>query len=214
MKAIAVNGSPRKEWNTSQLLREAVRGAESVGAETKLYNLYDLTYKGCISCFGCKRKGAVPCHCYLKDDLSPVLEEILNSDILLLGSPVYFGDVTGEMRSFLERLAFITMSYDDYSAQIFQGHIDTAFFFTMNVGDDYKSVYEPMMKNTVSILGKLGGSTEYYAATNTLQFNDYSKYHAAGFNEEEKISHHNLQFPKDKAAAFEIGARLAENSHK
>ncbi len=82
MKAIAINGSPRKEWNTSQLLKEALRGAESVGSEVKLYNLYDLTYKGCISCFGCKRKGAVPCHCYLNDDLSPILEEVLRSDIL------------------------------------------------------------------------------------------------------------------------------------
>ncbi len=209
MKAIAINGSPRKEWNTAQLLKEAVKGAESAGAETKLINLYDLTYKGCISCFGCKRKGAALCHCYLKDDLSPILEEILQSDILLLGSPIYFGDVTGEMRSFLERLAFITMSYDDYSAQIFQGRINSAFFFTMNAGETFKAHYEPMMKSTVSMLSKLGGSTECYAAANTLQFSDYSKYHAACFNEQEKISYHNTQFPKDKAAAFEIGAKLA-----
>jgi len=211
MKVVAINGSPRKKWNTSQLLQEAVRGTESFGAEAKFINLYDLTFKGCISCFACKRKGCAPCHCYAKDDLSAVLDSVLQADILLLGSPIYFGDVTGEMRSFLERLAFITLSYDNYSARIFQGHIDSAFFFTMNVGEDYKSRYEPMMQNTVSMLGRLGGNTEYYAATNTLQFDDYSKYHAAGFNEAEKISHHEIQFPKDKAAAFEIGARLAKN---
>jgi len=123
MKAIAINGSPRKKWNTSQLLREAAKGAESVGAEVKFINLYDLAYKGCISCFGCKRKGAIPCHCFMKDDLSPILEEVLQADVLFLGSPIYFGNITGEMRSFLERLAFITMSYDDYTAQIFQGHL-------------------------------------------------------------------------------------------
>jgi len=211
MKVTAINGSPRKKWNTAQLLENALNGAKSVGAETELVNLYDLSYKGCVSCFGCKRKGAIPCHCYLKDDLSPVLEMVLQSDVLLLGSPVYFGNITGEMRCFLERLAFITMSYDDYSAQVFQVHIESAFFFTMNVEEDYKSMYEPMMQNTSSMLGRLGGSTEYYAATNTLQFDDYSKYHAASFNEAEKLSHHELQFPKDKAAAFEIGARLAKN---
>ncbi|WP_198408563.1 flavodoxin family protein [Eggerthella sp. YY7918] len=119
MKVTAINGSPRKKWNTAQLLQEALKGAESVGAETELINLYDLNYKGCISCFGCKRKGGTPCHCYLNDDLSLVLETVLGSDVLLLGSPVYFGNTTGEMRSFLERLAFITMTYDDYSAQIF-----------------------------------------------------------------------------------------------
>lgn len=210
MKVIAINGSPRKKWNTIQLLESALEGAKSVGAETKLVNLYDLTFKGCISCFGCKRKGAAVCHCYQKDDLSPVLEEVLQSDVLLLGSPVYFGNVTGEMRCFLERLAFITMSYDDYSAQIFPGHVDCAVFFTMNVGQAMKPMYEPMMQSTASMLEKLGGSVEYYAAMNTLQFNDYSKYHAAGFNEAEKIAYHNQQFPKDKAAAFEIGARLAK----
>ena len=210
MKVTAINGSPRKKWNTAQLLQEALKGAESVGAETELINLYDLNYKGCISCFGCKRKGGTPCHCYLNDDLSLVLETVLGSDVLLLGSPVYFGNTTGEMRSFLERLAFITMTYDDYSAQIFQGHIDSAFFFTMNVGEDFASKYEPMMQNTVSMLGKLGGSTEYYVAANTLQFNDYSKYHAASFNEAGKLAHHERQFPKDKAVAFEIGVRLAK----
>lgn len=50
MKAIAINGSPRKGWNTEKLLKEALRGAESVGAETKLVQLYDLNYTGCKSC--------------------------------------------------------------------------------------------------------------------------------------------------------------------
>ena len=50
MKVIAVNGSPRKTWNTAQMLESALRGAESVGAETKLYHLADMDFKGCISC--------------------------------------------------------------------------------------------------------------------------------------------------------------------
>lgn len=211
MKTIAINGSPRKKWNTAQLLEQALRGAASVGAETELINLYDLDYKGCISCFACKRKGATPCHCYLKDDLSPVLENVLAADVLLLGSPIYFGDVTGAMRSFLERLAFITMSYDDYSIRIFQGHIDAAFFFTMNVGEHYEAMYGNMMQRTTLVLNQLGGTVEQYAATDTLQFDDYSKYHAAGFDEAKKQARHEEHFPKDKAAAFEIGVRLAQN---
>jgi len=51
MKAIAVNGSPRKKWNTATLLRKALEGATSEGAKTALVHLYDLDYKGCISCF-------------------------------------------------------------------------------------------------------------------------------------------------------------------
>ncbi|GAB6266704.1 MAG: hypothetical protein STSR0001_21510 [Methanothrix sp.] len=55
-RVIAINGSPRKTWNTTTLLENALRGAESAGAKTELVHLYDLEYKGCTSCFACKLK--------------------------------------------------------------------------------------------------------------------------------------------------------------
>lgn len=55
MKVIALNGSPRKKWNTATLLKHALDGAASKGAETELIHLYDYNYKGCISCFACKQ---------------------------------------------------------------------------------------------------------------------------------------------------------------
>ena len=58
MKTIIINASPRKNWNTAQLLKEAQKGAESVGAETDYIDLYDLNFTGCRSCLACKRKGA------------------------------------------------------------------------------------------------------------------------------------------------------------
>ena len=58
MKVIAVNGSPRKTWNTATLLEHALAGAAGSGAETELVHLYDLEFKGCISCFACKK---IPC---------------------------------------------------------------------------------------------------------------------------------------------------------
>lgn len=56
MKIIAINGSPRKNRNTATLLNKALEGAASQGAETELIHLYDLNYKGCVSCFACKIK--------------------------------------------------------------------------------------------------------------------------------------------------------------
>ena len=56
MKAIAINGSPRRNWNTDTLLKKALKGADSVGAETELIHLYNLNFKGCNSCFFCKIK--------------------------------------------------------------------------------------------------------------------------------------------------------------
>jgi multimeric flavodoxin WrbA len=107
MKALAINGSPRKTWNTATLLKKALEGAASQGAETELIHLYDLNFKGCTSCFACKLKGGKSYgHCGFKDELSPILDKIPQIDVLILGSPIYFGAITGELKSFLERLIF------------------------------------------------------------------------------------------------------------
>ena len=56
MKTIILNGSPRKNWNTTQLLKEAQKGALSAGTEVEYIDLYDLNYNGCRSCLACKRR--------------------------------------------------------------------------------------------------------------------------------------------------------------
>ena len=82
------------------------------GATTELINLYDIQFKGCTSCFTCKLKGNTVSKCAMKDNLAPVLQKIYECDVLVLGSPVYFSSVTGEMRSFMERLLFPYCSYE------------------------------------------------------------------------------------------------------
>jgi multimeric flavodoxin WrbA len=75
--AIGINGSPRKGWNTHALVKNALDGAASKGAETELLNLYDLSFQGCVSCFSCKKNGsAAPGRCALNDDLKPILEKL------------------------------------------------------------------------------------------------------------------------------------------
>ncbi|MDF2572176.1 MAG: NADPH-dependent reductase [Sporomusa sp.] len=120
MNVLAINGSPRKSWNTATLLSSALEGAASQGATTELIHLYDLNYKGCISCFACKLKdGKSYGKCAYQDDLTPVLEKIEKADAVFLGSPIYFGNVTGEMRSLMERMAFQYLVYDkNYSSLV------------------------------------------------------------------------------------------------
>ena len=88
-KIIAVNAGPRKGWNTDTLIDEAIRGAESAGAEVEKFNLFRLErYTGCVSCFGCKKekyKG----RCIRKDGLTEVLDAIREADGLIIGSPNY-----------------------------------------------------------------------------------------------------------------------------
>ena len=133
MKVIALNGSPRKKWNTATLLEKALEGAASQGAETELIHLYDLDFKGCVSCFACKTKdGESYGRCAVKDDLAPILGKIAESDAIILGSPIYLCDFTGEMRSFMERLLFPYLTYTDPSQSLFPKKIHTALFYTMN----------------------------------------------------------------------------------
>lgn len=86
-KIIAVNGSPRRKNNTYDVIRACLDGCEEAGAETKLYQLADLKFSGCVSCFYCKNKAIPHGQCAVKDDISPILEEIKECDGLILGSP-------------------------------------------------------------------------------------------------------------------------------
>lgn len=212
MKAIAVNGSPRKEWNTATLLKRTLDGAKSVGAETEMINLYNLNYKGCISCFACKRKDSkFVGHCAVRDDLTEVLEKVITSDVLLLGSPIYLGNVTGEMSSFLERLIFMNISYSKEDYSNFQGKINAGFIYTMNVpqtavdASGYQYIFD-MHKRYMQLLN---GTSESLIVTDTYQFDDYNKYDASRYDEQHKAQIKAEQFPIDCEKAFQMGKRLA-----
>jgi multimeric flavodoxin WrbA len=210
MHVIAINGSPRKSFNTAALLENAVCGAVSAGATAETIHLYDLQYSGCVSCFSCKRKqDAGLGKCAFQDGLSPVLEKIMTSDVLLLGSPIYFSGVTGMMRSFMERLLFMNMTYDNPLRPAPGKHISSAFIFTMNLPKEGEHYGTPLFEQNSKIFGLLGGSTEYFASFDTYQFDDYARYAAGIFDVEKKKQVRAEQWPLDCQKAYEIGARLA-----
>jgi multimeric flavodoxin WrbA len=211
MKVLAINGSPRKNGNTAILLNKALEGAASQGAKTELIHLYDLNFKGCISCFACKLKdGKSYGNCAAKDDLTPILEKVDNADAILLGSPIYFGNVTGEMRSFIERMAFPYIVYDANYSSLFKKKIPLGFIYTMNL--DEKTMkewgYIPVLKGTENQLGGIFGASEALYVTDTYQFNDYSKYVVTVFDEAHKARRRKEEFPKDCEKAFEMGLRF------
>ena len=135
--AMFFNASPRKGWNTHKMLDAARAGAEEAGAETELVNLYDIKFPGCRSCFACKLKNAKTNGvCAIRDDLRPILERARQADVLVLGSPIYFGYPTGVYRAFLERLAFPVYSYhyEDGQPLVCRDKVvETASIFTMNI---------------------------------------------------------------------------------
>jgi multimeric flavodoxin WrbA len=214
VKVLAVNGSPRKKWNTATLLNKALEGAASQGAETELINLYDLNYKGCISCFSCKLKdGKSYGRCAAKDDLTPVLEKIPLVDALILGTPIYLLDVTSGMRAFLERLLFSNLVYDENHSTLFPRKIHTGMIYTMGMPESSLqeaglmqrfNVYEMSMKH-------LFGESESLIVTDTYQFDDYSKYVSSLFDADKKARRREEEFPKDCQKAYDMGVRFAKS---
>lgn len=209
MKTIILNGSPRKNWNTAMLLKEAEKGAREVGSETEYIDLYDLQFTGCRSCMACKRKDGERCKCFWKDDLSPVIDRIFQADSLIIGSPIYLGDITSQVHALIERLHFCALSYDDYS-NYFKGKVNVGIILTMNAPKGYyEQSYLGKAKEVEQIFSALNGNVEVYAACDTLQVNDYSKFNMAGFSEEHKKEMREMQFPVDLEEAFRLGERLA-----
>jgi len=206
--------SPRKNWNTATLLTKALEGAAAQGASTELVHLYDLAYKGCTSCFACKLiDGPSNGRCAMQDELRPVLEQIeTRVDALILGSPVYFGQMTGEMRSFLERLLFAPLVYSQPPRSVFPRTIKTAVIYTMNVTEELCAHmgYPTMFNATASVLERTFGSeSETLCCFDTCQFPDYGKVIMELMDAAKKTARHDTAFPEDCGRAAQLGKRLA-----
>ncbi len=211
MKIMAFNGSPRKNWNTATLLQKALEGAASQGAATELIHLYDLTYKGCISCFACKAIGGTSYgKCAVQDDLTPIFNRIEQADAILMGSPIYWGDISGEIKSFLERLLFQYTTYTNPPGSLFANRIRTGFIYTMNATEEIMKEwrYAVNFDRYEGALRRIFGESEYMCSCDTCQFDDYSKVLSTRFDPVKKKQRHEEVFPLDCQKAFDMGVRL------
>jgi multimeric flavodoxin WrbA len=213
MQVMAFNGSPRKTWNTATLLKHALEGATSQGAETVLIHLYDLNFKGCKSCFACKTKGGESYgRCAMQDDLRPILKEVEKADALILGSPIYFGTVSGEMKSFMERLLFPYLTYTDPPESLFPRRIATGFIYTMNITEEQMAGaynFGQHLAWNERVMQIMFGNMESLLSFDTYQFEDYSKVVAPRFDPQKKAKRREEVFPEDCRKAFAMGSRLA-----
>lgn len=100
MKVTGFNGSPRVGFNTESLVSRVLEGAEKSGAETQLFNLARMDISGCRGCLACRRDGI----CSIKDDMTDLIAEIVSSDAIVLGSPIYMLQMTSQAKAFVDRL--------------------------------------------------------------------------------------------------------------
>ena len=213
MKFFAINGSPRKNCNTAQLLNKSLEGIKSVfpDASTERIDLYDFLFHGCMSCFACKRKnGKHYGRCAQKDDLKPILEKIVEADGIILGSPIYFSDVSGNMRCFLERFMFPFLAYSK-TESVEHKKMPLAYIYTMNASEElsHQIGYHNLHDHFEMGLSMVFTKPENLYVYETYQFKDYSKYVSDAFDEKERKNIRKTRFPKDLDNAFELGRKIA-----
>lgn len=207
-KIVIIDGGPRKNMNTAQLLQQFADGAKSADSDidVKTIRLYDLDYKGCMSCMACKLKGKASNICRFKDALTPVLEDIAVADGIVLGSPIYFGEVTGQMRAFLERLSFPWLSYNDYSLTA-PKRMPVLLVETMNGTPDRNNSngFGTMEWCIATALGE----PQRIVAYNTCQVAKYDRYELGGFSEDAKHAWRDAHWEEDLKKAYEAGRLMA-----
>lgn len=220
MKMLAINGSPRKQYNTHALLESGLAGAAQAGAETEMVNLIDLTFSPCKSCLACKsRARPQDGRCVLKDDLQPLAEKVLSASALLLGSPIYFYTESALFRAFMERILFPLTRYAATDRSLYKGIKPVGLIYTMNITEEETKGRKPpfpqpftldIVEKTSYFFTRAFGYCATLLCTDTAQVRDYSKYHMEIFDAEEKGKRHREVFPQDLEKAYNLGRALIE----
>ena len=221
MKALFINGGPRKNWTTAKMLENAMKGAVDAGAEVEMIHLYDHDFHGCKSCFACKIKGSrTNGVCAVRDQLRPVLEKCHEADVLVIGSPIYFSYPTGDAIAFMQRLLFPVLSYNpsrdeatgETKMTLMDRIVPTAMIYTMGASKEYadQAGYPSILGENEKFLKLLFGYCETLCSYSGYQFDDYSRYDVMEDVQQMRAQYRDEQFPLDLQKAHELGKRLAE----
>lgn len=115
MKALGIAGSHRKEGNTEKLVSHCLKAMAEEGVATEMVALAGLDIRPCKVCLYCREH---PGECSIKDDLQPIYEKMVAADIIIVGSPVYFGSATGLVKCFLERAGWMSLPQKPFVGKI------------------------------------------------------------------------------------------------
>jgi len=112
MKVLGINSSPRKDGNTSILIKTVFGELEQAGIETELINISGKITSGCVGCGMCSKNRDMRC-VNNKDMVNECIAKMAAADGIILGSPTYFADVTIEMKALIERAGMVSKANRD-----------------------------------------------------------------------------------------------------
>lgn len=112
MKVLCINGSAKKDGNTSSLIHIVTKELLKEDIKTETIHIGNGSIRGCTSCLKCWENQDK--HCIIKNDpLNNILDKMLNSDGIILASPVYCADVSSHMKAFMERSSLVSFANND-----------------------------------------------------------------------------------------------------
>lgn len=104
IRILGIVGSPRPNGNTERLVAEALSVVEKKGAKTELLRLAGKDIRPCDACLSCRKTG----ECHIKDDFEPIFDSMVEADGIILGSPVYFGSATPQIKALIDRAGYLS----------------------------------------------------------------------------------------------------------
>lgn len=170
-KVTIIFGSPSKGSNTHILVKEAQKGLKDCGAESEIFFLNDLTMKGCQSCLSCKMNDTT--ECAVKDDMQLIYRAMEASDGILVATPIYFGYVTAQTKSWSDRLFPYLGSRERVEAGVktsltgrMPGHKIAKFIFTQNQPD--RSLFIEPINRFMNVISTVGFDVKGYMLASDL----------------------------------------------
>lgn len=206
MKIVAVNGGPRKGKNTDQMLDAFLEGVKEAcpEAEVQVIRLYDYQFTGCRSCFACQlKKNRDDLQCWVKDDVTQLLKDTYHADGIVFASPIYYCNVSAQLRLFWERLQYPGPS---------NRKVPTALIYTSNADDKALKEFmgKPLEINAMYLNACFHVEPEVVTSCNTFQYNDNEHFNDAfRAPAKAKWQHHEEQFETDLANARQAGKNMA-----
>lgn len=207
MKIVAVNGGPRRGKNTDQMLDAFIQGVHDAApeAEVQVIRLYDYVFTGCKSCFACQmKKNRDDLQCWLKDDMTQLLKDTYHADGIVFASPIYYCNVSAQLRAFWERLM-----YPGPSSRTVQ----TALILTGNVDEEHFRQFMgvPFDINSMYLKSCFHAEPQTVLAGDTFQYNDKEIYSDAFRTPaERKLERSKTQFPLDLEKARQSGVQMVQ----
>ena len=141
---VILNGSPRRKGNTSALVRAFTEGAEKAGHIVREFFLSDMNIHGCKGCFS--GHSTKECPCIQRDDMDQIYPAVRESDVVVLASPLYYWNLSGQLRTAMDRL----FALEENDGNLLRGHDRFGVLLMAAEGHDFEDVqayYSHLMKH-------------------------------------------------------------------